>query len=111
MAITYNWTIPTVENTIATGGINTIHWRCSASETVGTGDDAVKHSASSYGTIGCTPDPDASDFIAYDGVTEANCIAWVQADVGKADIEAGLAAQIAVLIAPTTKTGVPWAAE
>ena len=100
MAITYTWTIPTVENTIATGGINTIHWRCSAVD----GD----HSASSYGTVGCTPDPDASDFIAYADVTEANCIAWAQASVGKDDTEAGLAAQIAVLKAPTTAAGVPW---
>ena len=100
MAITYTWTIPTVENTIATGGINTIHWRCSAVD----GD----HSVCSYGTVGCTPDPDASDFIAYDSVTEANCITWAQADVGKDDTEAGLAAQIAVLKAPTTATGVPW---
>ena len=100
MAITYTWTIPTVENTIATGGINTIHWRCSAVD----GD----HSASRDGTVGCTPDPDASDFIAYDSVTEANCIAWAQADVGKDDTEAGLAAQIAVLKAPTQAAGVPW---
>ena len=100
MAITYTWTIPTVKNIIATGGINTIHWHCSAVD----GD----HSSSSYGTVGCTPDPDASDFIAYDSVTEANCIAWAQADVGKDDTEAGLAAQIAVLKAPTTAAGVPW---
>jgi len=100
MAITYTWTIPTVKNTIATGGIDVIHWRCNAVD----GD----YSASSYGTVSCTPDPDASDFIAYDSVTEANCIAWVQADVSKDDTEAALAAQIAVLKAPTTATGVPW---
>ena len=100
MAITYTWTIPTVENTIATGGIYAIHWRCDGVD----GD----HSASSYGTVGCTPDPSASDFIAYDNVTEANCIAWVQAVEGKDDTEAGLAAQIAVLKAPTTAAGVPW---
>jgi hypothetical protein len=100
MAITYTWTIPTVENTIATGGIDTIHWRCSAVD----GD----HLASNYGTVGCTPDPDASDFIAYDSVTEANCIAWAQADVGKDDTEAALAAQIEVLKAPTQAAGVPW---
>ncbi len=100
MAITYTWTIPTVERTIASGGIDTIHWRCSAVD----GD----HSASNYGTVGCTPDPDASDFIAYDSVTEANCIAWAQADVGKDDTEAALAAQIEVLKAPTQAAGVPW---
>ena len=108
MAITYTWNISTVEHVIATGGINVIHWRCSASEVVGAGDNAVTHSASSYSTVGCTPDPDASDFIAYDSVTEANCIAWAQAALGKDDTEAALAAQIAVLKAPTQATGVPW---
>ena len=100
MAITYTWTIPTVENTIATGGIDTIHWRCIAVD----GD----YSARNSGSVDCTPDPSASDFIAYDSVTEANCIAWVQARVGKDDTEARLVAQIAVLKAPTTATGVPW---
>jgi len=108
MAITYTWNISTVEHVIATGGINVIHWRCSASEVVGAGDNAVTHSASSYSTVGCTPDPDASDFIAYDSVTEANCIAWAQAALGKDDTEEALAAQIAVLKAPTQATGVPW---
>ena len=100
MAITYTWTIPQVDRTIANGGINTIHWRCSAVE----GD----HSVGSYGTVGCSPDPSASDFIAYDSVSEANCIAWVQADVGKDDTESGLAAQIAVLKTPITGSGTPW---
>ena len=100
MAITYTWTIPTVERTITTGGIDTIHWRCDAVD----GD----HSVGSYGSVGCMPDPSGSDFIAYDSVTEANCIAWAQADVGKDDTEAALAARIAVLKAPTQSTGVPW---
>ena len=100
MAVTYTWVIQTVENTIATGGIDTIHWRCNAVD----GD----HSAGNYGTVNCTPDPDASDFIAYDSVTEANCIAWAQAGVGKDDNEAVLAAQIEVIKTPTTATGVPW---
>jgi hypothetical protein len=100
MAITYTWTIDTVDRTIATGGINTIHWRCNAVE----GD----HSVGSYGAVGCSPDPSASDFIAYDSVTEANCIAWVQANVGKDDTESRLAAQIAELKTPVTGRGTPW---
>jgi hypothetical protein len=51
MAIEYTWTIPTCEHDIATGGINVVHWRC-------TGVDG-DHSASSYGTVGLTPDPSA----------------------------------------------------
>ena len=100
MAITYTWTISTVDRTIATGGIDCIHWRCSAVD----GD----HSTSVYGTVACTPDQSASDFIAYDSVSEANCIAWVQADVGKDDTESGLAAQLATLKTPITGSGTPW---
>ena len=102
MAISYTWSIPTVENTIATGGINTIHWRC-----VGVDGD---HSSINYGTVGCTPDPSASDFIAYADVTEANCIEWAQGALDKAAIEANIAVDIGNQTTPTTTSGQPWAA-
>tara|TARA_R110002012_G_scaffold319476_2_gene540330 strand:- start:68 stop:370 length:303 start_codon:yes stop_codon:yes gene_type:complete len=100
MAISYTWTIDTVDRTIATGGINTIHWRCNAVE----GDYSVEN----YGTVGCTPNPSAADFIAYADVTKANCIAWVQANVSKDDTEAALNLQIAALKTPVTGSGIPW---
>tara|TARA_B100001093_G_scaffold434544_1_gene432055 strand:+ start:92 stop:400 length:309 start_codon:yes stop_codon:yes gene_type:complete len=102
MAVTYTWTIPTVERTLSDGGINVIHWRC-------TGVDG-DHSASSYGTTGHTPDASADGFIAYDSVTEANCISWVQGSVSKDDTEAALAAQIEADKNPTSSSGQPWAA-
>ena len=100
MAITYTWTIPTVERNLSDGGITVIHWRC-------TGVDG-EHSASSYGTTSHTPDASAEGFIAYDSVTEANCIAWAQAEVNQSDVESGIAAEIAASKTPTTGTGVPW---
>ena len=102
MAITYTWTIPNVERNLSDGGITIIHWRC-------TGVDG-DNSASSYGTTSHTPDASANDFIAYDSVTEANCIAWAQADVGKDDTEAAIAAKIEADKNPTTGSGQPWAA-
>jgi len=102
MAITYTWTIPTVERNLSDGGITTIHWRC-------TGVDG-DHSASSYGTTGHEPDASDSGFIAYDSVTEANCIAWVQAALDKDAIEAAIAAQIEADKNPTSGSGQPWAA-
>ena len=66
MAATFTWTIPTTERVLADGGINVAHWRCTAEETVGSGDDAVTYTASAYGTVGLTYDADAADFIAYD---------------------------------------------
>jgi len=102
MAVTYTWTIPTCERDIATGGINIIHWRC-------TGVDG-EHSSSNYGTVGLTPDPSASDFIAYADVTEAQAQAWVWENVSKEDIEAYIAANIDKQINPTIASGNPWAA-
>ena len=102
MAITYTWTIPTVERNLSDGGITTIHWRC-------TGVDG-DHSASSYGTTGHDPDASADGFIAYDSVTEANCIAWAQAQVGQSDVEAAIASEIAAMANPISGSGTPWAA-
>ena len=110
MAVNYTWSIPTVERNLSDGGITTIHWRCTGSETVGSGDDAVTYTASNYGTTGHTPDADAADFIAYDDVTEANCISWVQAALDKDVIETGIADNIGVQKTPTTGSGQPWAA-
>ncbi len=101
MAVTYTWTIPTCEHDIATGGINVVHWRC-------TGVDG-DNSASSYGTVGLTPDPDASDFVAYADVTEAQAQGWVWSSVSQADTEAAIAAKIDALINPTEASGTPWA--
>lgn len=102
MAVTYTWTIPTCEHDIATGGINVIHWRCEGVD----GDN----SASSYGTVGLTPDPSSSDFVAYADVTEAMAQGWVWDSVSQADTEAAIAAQIDAMANPTEASGTPWAA-
>lgn len=100
MAITYTWTIPTVERNLADGGVTIAHWRCDAVD----GD----YSASSYGTVGFTPDAAADGFIAYDSLTEADVIGWVQNSVSQADTEAALSAKIEADKTPTTSAGVPW---
>ena len=103
-------TISTLERTLTdpTDGVIVAHWRATATETVGEGDDAVTYSASSYGTVGFTPDASASGFIAYDSLTEADVVGWVQAEVDKDAIEASLAAQIEADKNPTQAAGVPW---
>ncbi len=96
-----NWVISTLERTLDTGGVIVAHWRATAVD----GD----FSASSYGTCGFTPDPSASGFIAYDSLTEADVIGWVQAELDKDAIEASLAAKIAADKNPTQASGTPWA--
>ena len=109
MVATFTWTIATCERNASDGGVIMVHWRCNASETVGTGDDAITHSAASYGTQGLTPDASASDFVAYDSLTEDGVKAWIwAADVDKDAIQTSLQAQIDEFITPPTATGVPW---
>ena len=108
MATTFTWSITGLERYTSNDGIEHADWRCIASETVGTGDDAVTHTARLGGKTHHTPDPSASDFIAYASVTEANVLGWVQAVVSKSDTETKLQAILDEKKAPTTATGVPW---
>ena len=98
------WTISTLERNTANGGVTVAHWRVSEEETVG--DNT--YSASSYGTVGFTPDASAEGFVAYDSLDEATVLGWVQAEVDQDAIEAALTANIAEQKAPVTSTGTPW---
>jgi len=102
------WTITNLERNLADGGVTVAHWRVTESETVGTGDDAVTYTASSYGTCGFTPDASDSGFVAYDSLTEANVLAWVHADVDQSATEAALTAKIEADKNPTSGDGMPW---
>jgi len=111
MAVT--WKINSVDYTVngskGTNQISTIHWSCSDTETIGSGEDAVYHSGNRYGAIAC-PDPSGS-FITYADVTQANCITWVKALLGSDEvtaIETSIDAQITESKTPTRGTGTPW---
>ena len=105
MAVT--WTISTLERN-TDDGVVVAHWRASDSEVVGSGDDAVTHSGSSYGTCGFTPDPDAEGYVAYESLTEEIVIGWVKEEVDVDAIEASIASQIAESKAPSISVGTPW---
>jgi len=107
MAIAYHWQIFTCEHDIATGGINAIIWRCTASETVG----EIDYKAIEDGSIFLTPDPSSPDFVAYADVTEAMAQGWVWDQINQANTEAALATDIEAQKKPVTASGNPWDAE
>jgi hypothetical protein len=94
------WTIGTLERELADGGVTVAHWRCTEVD----GD----FSASSYGTVGFTPDATASNFLAYDSLTESDVLEWVWESVGQDTVEAALTAKIEADKNPTSGSGVPW---
>ena len=109
MAVT--WEISTLERNSSDDGVIVAHWRASDSEVVGTGDDAVTHSGSSYGTCGFTPDSSASGYTAYADITEEQAIGWVKDSMGEeavTGVEDSIAAQIAESKAPSVAVGTPW---
>ena len=104
------WTVVQLERNSSDDGVIVAHWRASDSEAVGTGDDAVSHYGSSYGTCSFTPDADSDDFVAFEDITEEMAVGWVKdcPQITVADIEASIANQIAESKAPSVVAEVPW---
>lgn len=100
---TFTWSIAQLERNTSDNGVVIAHWRCEGVD----GDN----STGAYGTVSFTPDPTADDFIAFDALTEADVLGWVNAEVSKEDTEASLQAQLDEMANPTTEVGMPWVAE
>ena len=109
MAVT--WNVIQTERETTNGGVHTAHWTANDAETVGSGDDAVVHTGSSYGSVSFTPDHTASGFVAYADLTEDVVVTWVKDSLGTesvTEIETQIATQITESKTPTSAVGVPW---
>ena len=97
MAITYEWSFPNFE-TDSENVVKTIHWRYTATETVG--EDT--HTASMYGSCA------GSDGMNFDAMTKESATACVleMSDTTEEDMQSNLSAQIESQKAPelTSKT-------
>ncbi len=107
MANTYTWKVGQCDRLLETGVISTLHYTVSAQ----TEDGA--YSCGAYGSVGLKA-PDAKTMIAYDSVTEANCIEWLKAALGGdekvTEIQTALDNQLTEKRTPTTGAGLPWSA-
>ena len=111
--MSHTWKVAALDYAVSQDGLSnvvtTVHWTCSK-------EDENGNSGYAYGTHGL-PEPDPSNFVAWDDLDEFTVLSWMTADmVAKADegenpamaIEASVDAQIAEQAAPTSDTGVPW---
>jgi hypothetical protein len=95
------WTINQLDRNTSNGFVTTVHYNVTKTD----GD----FSASTYGTIGYTPDgSEAGTMIPFASLTEAQVIAWVKDKLGEATVEAALAAQIEAQRNPVKASGLPW---
>jgi hypothetical protein len=97
------WRISNLERTLPSGVVFAVHYTI----------DAVdgEHSAGAYGSIGVAGDPAQDGFIAFENLTEATVIGWVQEQISAekiAEIEQALAGQIEAKKNPKSAVGLPW---
>tara|TARA_B100000424_G_scaffold165652_1_gene127193 strand:+ start:734 stop:1075 length:342 start_codon:yes stop_codon:yes gene_type:complete len=112
MAVT--WNVASLDATKTVGSLSDVvtivHWTARDSETVGSGDSAVVHTGSAYGSVGLA-EADSSSFTSYADITKDDAVAWAKAALGSdrvTSIEAGIASQISESKTPTKTSGVPW---
>ena len=94
-----NFSISTLESN-TDGGVIVAHWSVSKTE----GENV----ATSYGTVGFTPDASAEGYVAYDSLTEETVIGWVQEALDTEELEASLDADLAEQANPSVTVGTPW---
>jgi hypothetical protein len=110
MAIGYTWDVSTVDTypTLESNAdvVYNVHWRLTAEDDANQDADGNNWTATVYGTQ-AVDTADLSSFTAFADLTSSDVQGWVEAAMG-ADavtaLKAGLDAQIALLITPTSVT-------
>ena len=110
MAIGYTWDVSTVDTypTLDSNAdvVYNVHWRLTAEDDANQDADGNNWTATVYGTQSVDTS-DLSSFTAFADLTSSDVQGWVEAAMGAdavTDLKAGLDAQIALLITPTSVT-------
>ena len=110
MAIGYTWDVSTVDTYLTLDSnadvVYNVHWRLTAEDDANQDADGNNWTATVYGTQSVDTS-DLSSFTAFADLTSSDVQGWVEAAMGAdavTDLKAGLDAQIALLITPTSVT-------
>ena len=110
MAIGYTWDVSTVDtyptHNSQSDVVYNVHWRLTAEDDANQDADGNNWTATSYGTQSVDTS-DLSSFTAFADLTSSDVQGWVEAAMGAdavTDLKAGLDAQIAEKITPTSVT-------
>tara|TARA_E500000318_G_scaffold23134_1_gene23479 strand:+ start:1007 stop:1351 length:345 start_codon:yes stop_codon:yes gene_type:complete len=114
MAINTTWSVNNMTHVDADGGVILAYWSLTAVSDAGGGETATEGGKARF-----TYDASASDYIAYNDLTEADVLGWIweankegdeTADEYKARIETERTAKVQAQIdrKAAQSTGVPW---
>ena len=108
--INYTWNVSTVDTYPTLDGnadvVYNVHWRLTAEDDANQDADGNNWTATSYGTQSVDTS-DLSSFTAFADLSASDVQGWVETAMGSDDVtalKAGLDAQIALLITPTSVT-------
>lgn len=100
----HTWKIYDLKRNLSDGVVTTVTYACESNH------DNV--STRKIGEFDVTGDPSDADFIAYDDLTEADVLSWVDDNVNKSSIEtensSSISARITARAARTSGRGTPW---
>lgn len=114
MAQVTTWKINDMVRDDSSGGVKTVYWECRVT------DDSNSEVGSVEGDkLKLTPNPSASDFIAYESLKESDVLGWIYnslikddetADEAKARIEKNHQDRVTAQVARKTAeaSGIPW---
>ena len=110
MAIGYTWDVSTVDTYPTKDSksdvVYNVHWRLTATDDTNKDSDGNNWTATTYGSQGVDTS-DLSSFTAFADLKASDVQGWVEAALGADEVtalKAGLDAQIAELITPTSVT-------
>ena len=110
MAIGYTWDVSTVDTYPTKDSksdvVHNVHWRLTATDDTNKDSDGNNWTATSYGSQGVDTS-DLSSFTAFADLKASDVQGWVEAALGADEVtalKAGLDAQIAEKITPTSVT-------
>ena len=110
MAINYTWNVSTCDTYPTKSGksnvVHNVHWRLTATDDTNNDSDGNPQTATVYGSQGLDTS-DLSSFTNWSSLDAAKVQGWVEAAIGADKVtalKAGLDAQIAEKITPTSVT-------
>lgn len=102
------WIIHQLERIADSGFVVTVHWRLAMTDT----DESGKtYYADTYSMLTYTQDPESTEYIPYEELTEGIVVGWVEESLGEerlAEMEGSLIANIEAQKNPPILKGLPW---
>lgn len=104
MATTFTWSVNTLDRTVETGIVTTVHYYVSATDETNTTDI--------YGSIALEAPAEGDTVIPYADLTETGVLEWTKTALGGdekvTEIQTNLQSQLDAITTPVNASGIPW---